>query len=415
MGTALRWLTLGLLVGTAIITLTVASVAGQENGTPQPLAQALLPVDGFYDRPVEMSAEPGTLLRSERLVDRVLPAGSQAWRTQYSTTLPNGSPAVAVATVLAPEVLPAAPMPVIAWDHGTVGLVQRCLPSLTTIPFAAVPAVEQAIEQGWVVVAPDYVTDASGIHPFLIGEGEARSTLDAVRAAHQLPDLDLGEQAVVWGHSQGGHAALWTTMLAPAYAPDITLAGTVAIAPAADLLRLLEMHGGDAVASGIGAFLVNAYDRYYQDISYDEAVRIPAHQAGRDLATRCPLDPQDAPVITSLIEGLGGESLLETPLPRALAARMAENTPRGPFSVPVLIAQGQADEVVFPAATDAFVLDRCEEGFTLEYWRLPDQDHRSIVAPGSSLEAPLIAWTQQRFAGEEAQAACLEFTLPSLP
>ena len=52
------------------------------------------------------------------------------------------------------------------------------------------------------------------------------------------------------------------------------------------------------------------------------------HQAGRDLATRCPLDPQDAPVITSLIEGLGGESLLETPLPQALAARMSEDLRR---------------------------------------------------------------------------------------
>jgi pimeloyl-ACP methyl ester carboxylesterase len=259
------------------------------------------------------------------------------------------------------------------------------------------------------------VTDASGIHPFLIGEGEARSTLDAVRAAHQLPDLDLGGQTVVWGHSQGGHAALWTTMLAPAYAPDITLAGTVAIAPAADLLRLLEMHGGDTVASGIGAFLVNAYARYYQDISYDEAVRIPAHQAGRDLATRCPLDPQDAPVIASLIEGLGGESLLETPLPRALAARMSENMPRGPFSVPVLIAQGQADEVVFPASTDAFVAARCAEGITLEYWRLPGRDHRSIVAPGSALEAPLIAWTKQRFAGEAVKEACSQTVVPGHP
>jgi pimeloyl-ACP methyl ester carboxylesterase len=388
-----------------------SSVAGQEASTPEPAVQALLPIDAFYDPPVAITAAPGTLLRSEPLVDRVLPAGSQAWRMQYATTMPDDSPTVAVATVLSPAKLPAAPMPVIAWDHGTIGLVQRCLPSLTTIPFAAIPAIPQAVEEQWVVVAPDYQPDADGIHPFLIGEGEARSTLDAVRAAHQLPGLALDPRTVLWGHSQGGHAALWTTLLAPTYAPDVTLAGTAAIAPSADLLGLLEMHGGDAIASGIGAFLVNAYSAYYPDVSYDDAVRATARETGRDLATRCPLDPQDAPEMTSLIEGLHGESLLAMPVAEALAARMAENTPLGPFAVPVLIVQGLDDEVVFPAATDAWVAARCADGVTLEYWRLPGQDHRSIVAPGSPLEDPLITWTQQRFAGDTPAEECTESTI----
>jgi pimeloyl-ACP methyl ester carboxylesterase len=387
------------------------SVAGQEASTPELAVQALLPIDAFYDPPAQITAAPGALLRSEPLEDRVLPAGSRAWRMQYVTTMPDGSPVVAVATVLAPSVLPAAPMPVIAWDHGTIGLVQRCLPSLTTIPFAAIPAVPQAVAAQWVVVAPDYQPDANGIHPFLIGEGEARSTLDAVRAAHQLPGLALDPRTVLWGHSQGGHAALWTTKLAPTYAPDVTLAGTAAIAPAADLRGLLEMHGGDAIASGIGAFLVNAYSAYYPDVTYADAVRPAARMTGRDLATRCPLDSQDAPVMTSLIEGLDGDSLLVMPPVKALAVRLAENTPRGPFAGPVLIAQGLEDDVVFPAATDAWVAARCADGMTLEYWRFPGQDHRSIVAPGSPLEDPLITWTQQRFAGEAPVEACSEVTV----
>ena len=411
MRTIVRWLTLALLMSTPFVGSASSPVAGQDAGTPEPAAQALLPLDAFYDVPAVITAAPGALLRSEPLVDRVLPAGSQAWRMQYATTMPSGSPAVAIATVLAPSAVPAAPMPVVAWDHGTIGLVQRCMPSLTTIPFAAIPAVPQALDAGWVIVAPDYQPDADGIHPFLIGDGEARSTLDAVRAAHQLPGLALAPRTVLWGHSQGGHAALWTAMRAPTYAPDIALAGTVAIAPAADLSALLEMHGGDAIAAGIGAFLVNAYSAYYPEVAYDNAVRAAAHQTGRDLAARCPLDPQDAPELTALIEGLGGESLLAMPPTAALAAKLTENTPRGPFTAPVVIAQGLDDEVVFPAATDAWVADRCADGIPLEYWRLPGQDHRSIVAPGSPLEAPLIAWTQQRFAGEAPVEACTEATV----
>jgi hypothetical protein len=77
----------------------------------------------------------------------------------------------------------------------------------------------------------------------------------------------------------------------------------------------------------------------------------------------------------------------------------------------VLIAQGLEDDVVFPAATDAWVAARCADGMTLEYWRFPGQDHRSIVAPGSPLEDPLITWTQQRFAGEAPVEACSEVTV----
>ncbi|MGH9380499.1 MAG: hypothetical protein ACRD2Z_07795 [Thermoanaerobaculia bacterium] len=39
--------------------------------------------------------------------------------------------------------------------------------------------------------------------------------LDAVRAAHQVESIPLSNQTVVWGHSQGGHAALWTAQNVP--------------------------------------------------------------------------------------------------------------------------------------------------------------------------------------------------------
>ena len=64
---------------------------------------------------------------------------------------------------------------------------------------------------GWVVIATDYsFAEKGGPHPYLIGEGEARAALDAVRAARQMSELTLDNHMVVWGYSQGGHAALWT-------------------------------------------------------------------------------------------------------------------------------------------------------------------------------------------------------------
>ncbi len=100
---------------------------------------------------------------------------------------------------------------------------------------------EAVVQQGWAVVVTDYAgLGTAGPHPYLIGEGEARSVLDATRAARQLDDISLSTETVVWGHSQGGHAALWTGQLAPTYAPDVGVIAVAAMAPAANLPALIE-------------------------------------------------------------------------------------------------------------------------------------------------------------------------------
>ncbi len=82
---------------------------------------------------------------------------------------------------------------------------------------------------------------APGAYPYLIGEGEARSSLDAVLATAELrTDLTLSPDTVVWGHSQGGHAALWTTAIAKDYAPGLDVLGTAVVAPVADPPALAE-------------------------------------------------------------------------------------------------------------------------------------------------------------------------------
>jgi hypothetical protein len=69
-----------------------------------------------------------------------------------------------------------------------------------------------------VLVATAYIgLGTTGPHPYLIGQGESRSVLDAVRAAHMLDQLSMADQTVVWGYAQGGNAALWTGMIAPTH------------------------------------------------------------------------------------------------------------------------------------------------------------------------------------------------------
>ena len=211
------------------------------------------PVPAFYDTPDTVPSTPGELLDGETFSG--VPDGARGWRILYSTSDSHGEPAVGSAFVMAPDQLPDGPRPVILWTHGTVGIARPCAPSLFDDVSTGIPAVPQALDNGWVMVAPDYVgMGAEGDTPYLIGTGEAYSALDALRAAYQLDDVSLDQQqTVVWGHSQGGHAALWTAVLADGSAPDLTIDGVAALSPATDLVPLAQSVQGAAPGTVVTA------------------------------------------------------------------------------------------------------------------------------------------------------------------
>src|SRR5256714_3596136 len=376
--------------------------------TPQGIG-ASLPAhapDPFCDRPSGPSRQRGALLRSEPLKAVILPAGMRGWRIFYATTVDDSTPATAVATVFAPTAPPAGPRPVIAWEHGTTGLLQKCMPSLFSAPTAGIPGRDRIVMTGWVVVETDYsFAEKGGPHPYLIGEGEARATLDSVRAARQMSELTLDQRMVVWGYSQGGHAALWTGIGGPCYAPELEILGVAAIAPAANIKNILAMNV--AVDKRFGPYLALAYSRFYPDITFEQALRLEALDAARQIVDLCDfLPPEDPERIEALAATFDGPALA-TSSNKALQARLEQNTPDGPIQAPVVIAQGLSDMVVPPSATDAYVEERCSAGQRLEYWTFVGRDHFTIFQPGAPLEELLIRWTTARFANEPQANGCV--------
>ena len=362
--------------------------------------------DAFYDPPPNGSRQPGALLRSEPLKDVTLPAGMRGWRILYATTVDNNTPATAVATVFAPISCPAGPRPVIAWEHATTGLLQKCMPSLLSTPAAGIPARERIVLAGWVVVETDYsFAEKGGPHPYLIGEGEARATLDSIRAARQMSELTLARHVVVWGYSQGGHAALWAGIIGPRYAPEVEILGVIAIAPAANIRNILAINV--EIDKRFGPYLALAYSRFYPDITFEQAIRPEALNAAREMVNLCDfLPPEDPERIEALMATFDGPALA-TNSNKALQARLEENAANGPIKAPVVIAQGLLDVVVPPKATEMYVEERCSADQRLEYWTFAGRDHFTIVHPGSSLEEPLISWTAARFANESPTGGCI--------
>jgi pimeloyl-ACP methyl ester carboxylesterase len=346
-------------------------------------------------------------LRSEPLKGVTLPSGLQGWRILYTTTVNDTSPATAVATVFAPLNLPTGPRPVIVWEHDTTGLLQKCMPSLVSVPTRGIPALDRIVAEGWVIVATDYsFTDNVGPHPYMIGEAEARAALDSVRAARQMPELKLDSRAIAWGHSQGGHSALWTGIVGPRYAPDIKILGVAAIAPAANMKTILAMN--PEVDRQLGPYVARSYSWFYPDVKFDEALRAEARVAAHEIVNLCGMVPPEEPkriaALTATFEG----SALATATNSALATRLAQNTANGSIAAPVVIAQGLTDVVVPTAATDEYVAQRCAAGQRLEYWKFEGRDHGGIVQPGTPLDGPLVEWTTARFASEPQANGCAQ-------
>lgn len=376
--------------------------------TPQPVHASITAQvpDAFYDPPLNRSRQPGALLRSEPLNNVTLPAGMRGWRILYATTVDDNTLATAVASVFAPTDSRSGPRPVIAWEHGTTGLLQKCMPSLLSAPSAGIPARDQIVRAGWVVVETDYsFAEKGGPHPYLIGEGEARAALDSVRAARQMSELTLDKRVVVWGYSQGGHAALWAGIVGPRYAPELEIVGVAAIAPATNIKDILATNV--EIDKRYGPYLALAYSRFYPDIKFDEAIRPEALDAARQMVSLCDfLPPEDSERIEALMATFNGPALAMS-TNKALEARIEQNAANGFIKAPVLIAQGLADTAVPAGATEAYVQERCSAGQRLEYWTFAGRDHFTITQPGSPLEDLLVRWTTSRFANEPSADGCV--------
>jgi hypothetical protein len=160
------------------------------------------------------------------------PFGAAAFRVLYrSTGLYDEPIAVSGVVVIPSGPAPANGRPIVAWTHPTTGVVPRCAPSPALFVFQQIQGLREMIDRGYVVAATDYPgLGTPQTHSYLVGVSEARAVFDSVRAARTISGAQ--NHFAVWGHSQGGQAALFTGLIASTYAPDLNLTGVAAAEPA---------------------------------------------------------------------------------------------------------------------------------------------------------------------------------------
>ncbi len=166
---------------TAVVVLAVL-VLGLGDGA----GAAVKDGSDFYTPPANMPKKaPGTLIRSTPIT---APSGAKAWKVLYHSRSVDGRDIAVSGVVVVPtSATPKGGRPVVTWAHGTTGLGDQCAPSKAADAASAVPYVKQLVDAGYVVAATDYEgLGTPGVHPYLVGESEGRSVLDAARAARAL-------------------------------------------------------------------------------------------------------------------------------------------------------------------------------------------------------------------------------------
>jgi acetyl esterase/lipase len=348
--------------------------------------------------------EGGRLLSAQPLPDA--PDGATAYKVYYESIGLRGEPITVSGMVIVPPGPPDGDRPVVAWAHPTTGVVPRCAPSLARKRFQMIAGLHLMLARGYVVAATDYPgLGTPETHPYLVGESEGRAVLDSVRAARHIPDAAAGARFVVWGHSQGGQAALFTGLLARQYAPDLQLLGVAAAAPATELQALMNADLDTSGGRNLTAMTLWSWQRIYHAPA--DAVPDPSAIPVVDqLASEC---------IESIFDILERRAT-QRPLAQAFlsndkfasaepwASLLRENTPGTlDADIPLFIAQGTNDNLVLPRVTRSYVNRLCANGSAVDFDPIPNVGHGFVAFEASDAA---VAWIADRFAGRRAPSNC---------
>jgi acetyl esterase/lipase len=387
------------LLGLAIIVIVIAAITMfliryKRASTPmQPTA--------FYTPPDAVpEIAPGTIIRSEALPDS-LPEGAQAYRVMYVSTGLNGEPIAVTGTIIAPAGESDTPRPVIAWSHGTTGIFPECGVSHTSDPYQQTPVIDRMIKEGFVVTITDYPgLSTPGIHPYLVGPIEATTVLDSVRAARNL-NLSAGDHFVVWGASQGGHAALWTGQTALDYAPELRLLGVAASAPATDLTGTAKSKLTDKAGGIFLGYVLRSWSEIYPDANLDDIIKPDMRQQFEAMVKPCFTAPAAFLTVGDIIppnQYLSVDIFNAEPWKTLIV----QNTPRGAINVPIIIAHGTADPLIPIEMSEKEAARRCSEGENVQFMRYPGSVHDAR----EDTAVMILGWVMDRFAGRPTSSNC---------
>lgn len=273
----------------------------------------------------------------------------------------------------------------------------------TTMTQAEFLLTEAALQQGWIVILPDYQGPKAA---FLAGKMAGQATLDGIRAALASgditgikPDAKVG----LWGYSGGAIATGWAAELHPTYAPELKLVGAVVggavpnITNAVTKLNRSQLSG--TLFGGIWG-LANQYAEADQIINKHI---LPQHKKAfskthqQCLAANCDFFP-----FTDVMGMFDDPTLFYTQpdIVKIMDANaMGQKTPK----VPMLMYKSRLDELSPIVDTDKLYDYYCANGATIQYERDLASLHISLAITGGTRA---LAYLVDRMDGKPLAGGC---------
>jgi pimeloyl-ACP methyl ester carboxylesterase len=199
----------------------------------------------------------------------------------------------------------------------------------------------------------------------------------------------------VAGHSQGGHAALFTGEEAAGYAPELRLKGVIAIAPGAKLNE----------PSYVTSYMKPAAVMVLAGLALDYPEIVPANYLTPAAESKLSV------LQTGCLNEIINTFLAVTPLvdvdpftdPHFVELLVANEPGRRRAGVPVLVVQGGQDAIVLPAYSQEYVQRACAQGDRVKYSLYSGADHGTIVGQAAG-EAQ--QWLATVAAGQTPPTSC---------
>ena len=262
------------------------------------------------------------------------------------------------------------------------------------------------MENGYAIAATDYPgLGTPGPHPYLVGDSEARAVINSVRAARSFPGLENSTRYAVWGHSQGGQAALFTGMIAKSYAPELQLVGVAAAAPATDLIALMTDDLNTAGGRNLTAMTMWSWARVF-NAPINEVVEPVAMTTVDALANQCIEGAFDLYIRQKMSAPLA-QTFLSVKNPATIEpwkSLLVQNTVGVlPNGIPLFLSQGLSDGLVRPAVTQAYRDRLCKVGSKAKLLLMPGVGHGSIGYDSADAAAD---WMADRFQGNTPPDDC---------
>ncbi|MDO6643096.1 alpha/beta fold hydrolase [Acinetobacter guillouiae] len=331
----------------------------------------------------------------------------------------TGKETQATALVFTPKAAPpVGGWPIVAWAHGTAGVADKCAPSnnllITTsilgVDKSTYNMIESFVNEGYVVVAPDYEglgePSSNEMHPFLNVKSAAYSVTDAVVATKSWLGNKASNKWAVLGHSQGGHAALATAQYAARANMDYR--GAVATAPANNL-RLIEELSEMAIAEmedmsltqALGYGILDTLTSYmaagmkslyptepvYSKIFKSPTDKFVAENAEKlclfELGSAFMEGPVTEYALANDRNSLKGyssrkqEGFKNDPIMKQFLAKDSQPL-QTVVKTPIIIYQGGSDNIVLPQATNTLVAQARALTTKIDYRTDPTWDHFSV-------------------------------------